>query len=202
MGYIYLITNTITGKQYIGQTTQLDVNKRWTQHKTGNYSKKGGCLSKAIEKYGVDNFKFQIVCICFDEDCNKYEIEYIKKFNTISPNGYNLESGGKNHKCHPDTIKKLSDLFSGEKNPMFGKKWTEELRKKRSTDTVGKKNPNYGKKSVNRKNVGMFDENNILIQRFDSIHQASIETDIHERCISGVCRGEHKKAGGFIWKFL
>ena len=48
----------------------------------------------------------------------------------------------------------------------------------------------------------MFDENNILIQRFDSIHKASIETDIHERCISGVCRGEHKKAGGFIWKFL
>ena len=76
------------------------------------------------------------------------------------------------------------------------------MRKKRSTDTVGKKNPNYGKKSVNIKNVGMFDENNILIQRFDSIHQASIETDIHERCISGVCRGEHKKAGGFIWKFL
>lgn len=33
MGYIYLIENKLNNKQYIGQTQQLDINKRWKQHK-------------------------------------------------------------------------------------------------------------------------------------------------------------------------
>ena len=60
-------------------------------------------------------FKFQIICICFDEDCNKYEKEYITKFKSIYPNGYNLKEGGKNSHHHPDTIKKLSDKLKGRK---------------------------------------------------------------------------------------
>jgi len=34
MGYIYLIKNKLNNKQYICQTQQLDINKRWKQHKT------------------------------------------------------------------------------------------------------------------------------------------------------------------------
>jgi group I intron endonuclease len=61
-------------------------------------------LLRAYEKHGIDKFKFQIICICFDEDCNKYETEYIKKFNTLAPHGYNIKEGGKSSKHHPDTI--------------------------------------------------------------------------------------------------
>jgi group I intron endonuclease len=107
MGYIYLITNTITGKQYVGQTTQLDVNKRWGQHKNGKGV--GICLLNAYNKYGFDKFMFKLICICFDDDCNDYEEEYIKKFNTLAPNGYNLREGGMNSKQHPDTIKKRNE---------------------------------------------------------------------------------------------
>ena len=106
MGYIYLITNIETKKQYVGQTVCKDVERRWAQHKWPSNRNLGTYLSNAFKKYGIDNFKFQIICICFDEDCNRFEQEYIIKFSTLSPNGYNIESGGNNHVCHEDTKKK------------------------------------------------------------------------------------------------
>ena len=95
MGYIYKITNTITNKCYIGETKQSNIEVRWKQHK--NTIKNGiGCpaLKDAVKKYGIDNFKFEILLICFDEDRYKYEIEYIKKYNSKVPNGYNILDGG------------------------------------------------------------------------------------------------------------
>ena len=111
MGYIYSITHIDSGKKYVGQTTQSDVNKRWTQHKNYNSKSTGICLSNAIKKYGADKFKFQIICICFDEDCNIYEEQYITRLNTLAPNGYNLRAGGMNSKQHPDTIKQRTESW-------------------------------------------------------------------------------------------
>jgi group I intron endonuclease len=203
MGYIYLITNTVTKKQYIGQTLCEDVERRWKQHKWPSNKNKGTYIANAFNKHGIESFKFQIICICFDEDCNIYEEQYIKKFNTLVPNGYNLQAGGNNHKCHLDTKKKLSDINKGKNNPQYGKKWSKELREKRKKETIGDKNPNFGKKSVNRKLVGMYDLENKLIETFNSIHEASEKTNINKTSISGVCNGKkHKKAGGFLWKFI
>jgi group I intron endonuclease len=95
MGFIYKITNIITHKCYIGETKQSNPESRWKKHK--NTIKNGvGCpaLQDAVKKYGIENFKFDILIICFDKDCYKYEIEYIKKYNSIVPNGYNILEGG------------------------------------------------------------------------------------------------------------
>lgn len=93
MGYIYRITNTIDGKRYIGQSKCDDIEKRWKQHKKVDRNCIGPYLFNAYSKHGIEKFKFEIVCICFDEDCDKYEKEYILKFNTITPNGYNIKLG-------------------------------------------------------------------------------------------------------------
>jgi len=94
MGYIYKITNKVTGKCYIGETIQ-DYNRRWGKHINCLKYKEGCPLLKAsMNKHGIDNFKFEILIICFDEDLVKYEKEYIKKYNSLSPNGYNILSGG------------------------------------------------------------------------------------------------------------
>jgi group I intron endonuclease len=98
MGYIYLVTNRINGMKYVGQTLCNDINTRWRNHRKVAKSALGRYLYSAYIKYGIENFKFQIICICFDKDCNKYEEEYITKFNTLAPNGYNLRVGGKNSK--------------------------------------------------------------------------------------------------------
>lgn len=96
MGYIYKITNIKNNKCYVGVTTKNDVNERWSRHKSsikcGN-----GCplLMKAFNKYGEESFKFEVIIICFDEDVFKFEDEYIKKYNSASPNGYNVAQGGK-----------------------------------------------------------------------------------------------------------
>ena len=86
---IYLITNLINGKQYVGQS--IGIAHRWVQHKN---SKEDYPISKAIRKYGKDNFKFEIIENCLPKDLDKKEKYYIKKYNTVIPNGYNITYGG------------------------------------------------------------------------------------------------------------
>jgi hypothetical protein len=57
---------------------------------------KNGCplLINSSKKYGIESFKFNIIIICFDEDLDKHEKYYILKYNTLYPNGYNMQDGG------------------------------------------------------------------------------------------------------------
>lgn len=95
MGYIYKITNIINKKCYIGETIKNNPERRWNEHKS-KINMGIGCpaLQCAVNKYGIVNFKFEILIICFDEDRYRFEKEYIKKYNSLSPNGYNLTPGG------------------------------------------------------------------------------------------------------------
>ena len=45
-------------------------------------------------KYGIENFIFTVIIVCFDDDRFKYEKEFIIKYNSVFPNGYNLTNGG------------------------------------------------------------------------------------------------------------
>ena len=140
MGYIYKITNKINGKCYIGQTTMLDINERWKSH----LKKRSNCvyLKNAFNKYRPVNFKFEVVCICFDDDCNRYEEEYIKKFESIVPGGYNIKAGGNNGgKHHQETKKKISDTLK-----LFNKNTTPEYREAHIKKLTGPLNPRWGKK--------------------------------------------------------
>lgn len=149
MGYIYLIKNSINGKNYVGQTIQNDINKRWNKHKQVNKRFIGTCLFNAYKKYGINNFKFKILCICFDEDTNRFEEEYIKKYNCLYPNGYNMINGGNNRKFTPLLKKIISEKLKGKNHPMFGKHLKEETKQKLREKNIGINNVNYGKKLTN-----------------------------------------------------
>lgn len=88
---VYLITNKINGKRYVGVTTKT-LKERWYHHKTQNYCRH---LHNAILKYGADNFNMEVICCAFSQkdmfDLERYFIEY---YNTLSPLGYNLNTGG------------------------------------------------------------------------------------------------------------
>lgn len=146
MGYVYLVTNKINGKQYVGQSLQKDINKRWYTHKIVKKAHLGQILYNAYKKYGVENFDYKIICICFDEDTNKYEEEYIKKYNTIYPIGYNLLGGGGNKHHNEYTKKMLSEKLSGANNPNYGVKYSPERCETMSKAILGIKNAQYGKK--------------------------------------------------------
>lgn len=115
MGYIYKITNIETGKCYIGETVQ-DYNRRWNKHINSlNYREGCPLLKTAMKKHGIEKFKFEILIVCFDEDLVKYEKEYIKRYNSIAPNGYNILTGGQigdgkvGYKHTEETIQKIKE---------------------------------------------------------------------------------------------
>lgn len=99
-----------SGKSYIGQTVRT-FNERWSKHKTTALSPEPSCraLAEAIKKYGEDNFKKEILLTCDDEELDKNEIEMIAKYNTMSPNGYNLREGGITTKYSEESKKKMSE---------------------------------------------------------------------------------------------
>jgi len=116
MGYIYKIINRISKKCYIGETKKSNPYIRWNEHKR-KIEQGIGCpaLQYAVKKYGIDNFTFEILIICFDEERYKFEIEYIKKYNSIAPNGYNLTKGGEGggfygKKHSQETIDRISQV--------------------------------------------------------------------------------------------
>ena len=120
MGYIYKITNIVNGKCYIGVTTKENPNERWSNHKSAIRAN-SGCpfLQKAVKKYGEESFKFEVIIICFDEDTFKFENEYIIKYNSMSPNGYNVAVGGIRGptflgKHHSEETKKILSIKSRE----------------------------------------------------------------------------------------
>lgn len=128
MGYVYLIKNLTNGKSYVGQSKQNDIHTRWNSHKSrSKKEKKSGCsaMNAAFQKYGVENFSFNIICVCFDEDRLEYEKFYIKHFNTVSPNGYNLTDGGESPVMSAVTREKM-------RNVNIGRKHTDETRMRMS----------------------------------------------------------------------
>src|SRR5271156_1859401 len=135
--FVYLITNIINGKCYVGQTVN-SLEFRWRQHQ-----RQEGCpyLHAAIKKYGVENFSIEVICEPPTiELMNEIEEEYIERYNTLSPNGYNLTKGGVAPKHHEDTRKKMSLSHIGRPHPNTNT-WATGKRKPRRSYT-GFNNPN------------------------------------------------------------
>lgn len=91
MKYLYKITNNINGKVYIGQT--IDYKKRWTAHCTVKEGK-DSLITKAIQKYGQDNFDFKVLAILEDHMIDEAEIKAIEIYKSVVPEGYNISLGG------------------------------------------------------------------------------------------------------------
>lgn len=133
--HVYLVTNAINGKQYVGQTIKVD-----------NTIGHGSAITDAYKKHGKRHFSYERICSDINDrnTLNYLERFWIKVFNTIAPNGYNIESGGSGHSNHnkgrspwnkglktPDNIKvKLSLAKLGKQSPRKGKIHTEESRLK------------------------------------------------------------------------
>lgn len=108
MGVIYLRTNLVNGMQYVGQTTNLK--RRERQWKCLNWRYGNYLLTEDRNKFGINNFKVEILEECDNNKLDELEKFYIEKLNTSFPNGYNSDSGGKiNFKHSKETIRKISD---------------------------------------------------------------------------------------------
>lgn len=93
---IYMITNKINDKKYIGQSK--NVFKRWYQHYEESILNRdcdNSILHSAIRIYGIENFEFSIVELCEISELDEREIFYISLYETnVKDGGYNIANGG------------------------------------------------------------------------------------------------------------
>lgn len=146
MGYIYKITNTLNGKAYIGQTIKK-VEKRINEHL--NLTQMGSrLLKRAIQKYGRDAFTVDIlhdgVLNIFLDDL---EISEIKKYNTLAPNGYNLDSGGNANKFVSDETRRKISEAQKQRKPI-----SPETRRKMSEAQKGRKLSSEARRKISESN--------------------------------------------------
>ena len=115
---IYKIINISNGKIYVGQAVSHILNHkryrpyghegRFRCHVSEAFSTKKNqshYLNNAIRKYGVNDFVVELIECCETEKSDEREIHYIKEFNSLFPNGYNLKNGGSVF-THSDESKK------------------------------------------------------------------------------------------------
>jgi group I intron endonuclease len=168
---VYKISNTLSGRYYIGYSTNM--NKRFTVHRSKLKQK---ChdnifLQRAYNLDGKDKFIYEIIHKCdTEEDAKEIELQYLTDL-SIREYLYNLNfnnSGGDLLTHHPDkdkirekilksqaetisnmTIEERKEKYGkcGERNGMFGKTHTEEVRKKISEINKGRVCHNKGKKT-------------------------------------------------------
>ena len=166
---IYIITNSINNKYYIGQTWQK-LPRRWKTHRSPSQN---GCpkLHNALNKHGRENFRIECIASCNkQEDADYLEDFFIQKYNSIK-NGYNIMPGGggrKTFRHSPETIAKLKIIASNRSDEyklnmskiktgrivseetkikqsiiMTGRKLTEEHKQKIASSLLGKTREKY-----------------------------------------------------------
>lgn len=85
---IYKIVNKLNGKTYIGKSENCY--NRWLQHKTA-YKTTNSPLYRDMREYGIENFYFKVIKKMPAYLLNVRQQEYIQKYNTLYPNGYNSQ---------------------------------------------------------------------------------------------------------------
>lgn len=212
-GFIYVITNDINGKQYVGKTRD-SIKNRFVIHLkdyTKKYEEKRP-LYEAMNKYGIEHFSIKEIEKCPIDVLEEREQFWINKLNTFH-NGYNATLGGDGKLLYD------YDIFVEEyKNGLT----VSEIMKKYGCcyDTVLLAIHKAGlDSSINARNkkptvsIIQIDLNNNIIQIFNSVSDAArwlIDNNktqcLKEKGIVGhildVARNKRRTAYGYKWQFV
>lgn len=231
---IYIITNTLDGKYYIGYSSTIL--KRLKEHRRLLIAKEhsNDYLQNAVNLHGIENFSFEELERYPDEgfilpSMEHYWCNLLDAHNRDF--GYNLTPTDpyNTHKIAPETLEKQRIIQKkkyemGYKNPMQGRKQTEETKQKISQIKTGKNlgvkqtqehkdkisKGNKGQKrskeicdklSILRSNtVNQYDLEGNFVKTWDSVKIASEQLGIKKATINNCCHGNQKHAGGYKWK--
>lgn len=95
---IYVIKNRVNNMVYVGQA--INSAERFIVHcKPSSAKQDKSIIDKAIQKYGANNFWFEVIEHQI-ENYNEREKYWIKKLDSLTPNGYNIQTGGENPPVH------------------------------------------------------------------------------------------------------
>lgn len=217
-----------SGKVYIGITSRTP-KYRWSD---GRGYIANDYFFKAIQKYGWDNIKHEILFENLTkEEAEAKEIELIEQYNsTDRACGYNISYGGSAPTSGLHWKRPKEGILSGKKHPMFGKHLTDDQKKHLSKCNSGEKHPQYGthrseetKRKISEAQRGKIipEEQRKQISETLKGHVAQnrkavvcIETgEIFESCEAAkqakqitslykALRDQTKTAGGYHWQYL
>jgi len=154
---IYKVTNLVNNKIYIGQTKNLKERQR-THLKSANGTRSNMIFHKAIRKYGIDNFKWEIL-YKGEELIDEIEVYFIHYFNSHCSNGYGYNcSYGKSNKGfkHSEEYKlNLSIRMEGNTINLGRKRSPEEIERLRLYN-LGSKRTEEVKARMNKDKIKQF----------------------------------------------
>ncbi len=219
MAYTLYKHTAPNNKVYIGITG----NNPKTRWQGGNGYKGNSYFTRAIKKYGWDNFTHTILLENLTEsEAKQKEIEYIALYKSNDRKyGFNISTGGESKKGTTITEwhkKRISDASKGrivsEKTRQKLSKATKEkwnnpdFKEFMRLRNLGANNPQYGRIRTDDEKIQrgahpvlQYDNDNNLVAEYISIHKASEVTGISRDCISKCCKGVYKQASGYLWTY-
>jgi group I intron endonuclease len=133
---IYKITNVINGKVYIGQSQNLINRKNNHFYWLGRNEHHNEYLQKAYNKYGEENFIFEV--LEESDDLYNRELHWVNEYGGVNSKlNYNLKNPLTNEFSDYVKIKQSKNML-GKNNPNYGNRWDEEKKKKLSEERKGK----------------------------------------------------------------
>ena len=203
MSYIYMISNDINNKKYIGKTSHT-IEYRWNLHKR-DYPYFQYPLYNAIKKYGIEHFSIKQIEECPDEILSNREIYWIDFYDSYN-NGYNATLGGEG--CPKYDYEQIMELW----HEGYHIKYIANLLGAHP-DVIGRIIRDLGvtKEEIyhrgagnNRKIVGQYTLDNELIKIYPSASEAArqVVNQNAQSNISLCCRGKIKTAYGYKWRYL
>ena len=188
---IYKITNKINNKVYIGQS--VGVYFRWYHHKweLRNNRHFNIHLQRAWNKYGEDNFEFDIIELCLPEELYDKERFYISKYNSMVL-GYNHNEGGIGWRHTDETKRKISEANKGKIYSDKTKKKMSDANKGRIVSDETKQNLSISHRNRSKEILQIDLEGNI-VREWSGLYQIREELSIDTRTIGGCCKKEAKR---------
>lgn len=214
MGVIYKITSP-TNRIYVGKTYNL--NLRIASHKHASKQGKNIILHNSVRKYGWDAHKLEIIEEIADELLNEREMFWIAELKTYcfdNEDGMNMTKGGDGQRStwmHKTELRKFfSDKFSGEGNPFYGKKHSQETRKFLSEHAKirnmadGRRVPEWGAEkgwaSV-RRPIICYNVYGLMCGEYASIMEAAKEMKLTQSQINGSLSEDSWANGLYFFRY-
>lgn len=217
--YIYKFLNKLNNKIYIGQSVNPE--KRKLEHIYGRKTN-NTYFDKALKKYGIENFDFEII----DQANSQREIdikerEYITKYNSLKPNGYNILKGGREQQGAWNNKEIIeydldANYIATYESSGYYEAFVNKEYKSRSIRQCCLEHKHYKERIFRYKGddipepyikplpnhtttVYQFDSKGKIIGKYFSVTQASKETNTSRTTIMGCLNGTYKTANGYFW---
>lgn len=209
-----------SGKRYVGLTSQR-LADRWGKDGRGYLQKKSNgeyrqpAMAHAVKRYPCwDAWEHRVLKTGLTkEEADQLERSLIEALDLTNPQkGYNIKEGGGNGRPSEETRRKQSEAHKGKKMPEAQKKKigetlrgrvpSEETRQKISKAQIGRKMSEDRKRVLSEahmKRPVICIETRIV---YRGVKDAEAQTGVSRVCISSVCKGKQKTAGGFTWAFV